>query len=384
MSSTRFLGGRFRGGSVLGGSVLGGSFWSATRLVAQREIHAHLRTKSFWITFAVFAAGLLAAAIVPSLLDGDSAPTVVATVGPDAARIAAAADLETRPVASVDEANALVRADEVSAAVLSDPASPTTVRVVALTDTPYKIIAALAETPPVDLLAPDAIDDQVVSLISFGFALVFFLFAMFGIGIAQSVVVEKQTRIVEILVSTVPVRALLAGKIAAHSLLVFAQVGVLAFMTPFALRAGDAGPLLGMVQPALGWFVPFFVLGFVLLASMWAVAGSLVSRMEDLGTSSTLVTLLIMVPYMGVTFLNENDRAMMIMSYVPVSAAVAMPVRLFAHDPYWWEPFASMAILAATVVVFVLVATRLYTGSVLQTGGRVRLRRAWSGATDVI
>src|SRR5687768_55997 len=203
MSSTRFLGGRFRGGSVLGGSVLGGSFWSATRLVAQREMQAHLRTKSFWITFAVFAAGLLAAAIVPSLLDGDSAPTVVATVGPDAARIAAAADLETRPVASVDEANALVRADEVSAAVLSDPTSPTTVRVVALTDTPYKIIAALAETPPVDLLAPDAIDDQVVSLISFGFALVFFLFAMFGIGIAQSVVVEKQTRIVEILVSTV-------------------------------------------------------------------------------------------------------------------------------------------------------------------------------------
>jgi ABC-2 type transport system permease protein len=194
-------------------------------------------------------------------------------------------------------------------------------------------------------------------------------------------VVEKQTRIVEILVSTVPVRALLAGKIAAHSLLVFAQVGVLAFMTPFALRAGDAGPLLGMVQPALGWFVPFFVLGFVLLASMWAVAGSLVSRMEDLGTSSTLVTLLIMVPYMGVTFLNENERAMMIMSYVPLSAAVAMPVRLFAHDPYWWEPFASMAILGATVVVFLLVATRLYTGSVLQTGGRVRLRRAWAGTT---
>jgi ABC-2 type transport system permease protein len=361
----------------------GNRFWSATRLVAQREINAQVRTKAFWITFAVFAVGLLAAAIVPGLLGDDAAPTV-ATVGPDAERVVAATHLDARPVAGVDEANALVRAGDVSAAVVSDPASPTGVRVVAMTETPYEIVAALAETPPVDLLAPDAVDDTVVSLVSFGFALVFFLFAMFGIGIAQSVVVEKQTRIVEILVSTIPVRALLAGKIAAHSLLVFAQVATLAFLTPFALRAGKQGPLLGMVEPALGWFVPFFVFGFVLLASMWAVAGALVGRMEDLGTSSTVVTFAIMLPYLGVTFLHENDLAMTVMSYVPFSAAVAMPVRMFAGDPYEWEPFVSMGILAATVVACLLAATRLYTGSVLQTGGRVRLRRAWSGATGVV
>jgi ABC-2 type transport system permease protein len=361
----------------------GDGFWAATRLVAQREINAQVRSRSFWIMFAVLAVGLLAAAIVPGLLGDESGPTV-ATVGPEAARVVAAADLDARPAAGVDDASALVRAGDVSAAVLSDPASPTGIRVVAMTETPYKIIAALAETPPVDLLAPDAVDDTVVGLVSFAFALVFFLFAMFGIGIAQSVVVEKQTRIVEILVSTIPVRALLAGKIAAHSLLVFAQVGALAFLTPLALRAGNQGALLGMVEPALGWFVPFFVLGFVLLAAMWAVAGALVSRMEDLGTSSTLVTLLVMVPYLGVTLLHDDDLAMTIMSYLPFSAAVAMPVRMFAGDPSGWEPFASMGLLAVTVVACVLGATRLYTGSVLQTGGRVRLRRAWSGATGVV
>jgi ABC-2 type transport system permease protein len=358
----------------------GTGFWSATRLVAQREIEAQVRGKGFWITFGFFVAGLLALAILPGLFGDDSAPTV-ATVGPDAARVVEAADLQARPVDDRADADALVRAGDVAAAVVSDPASPTGVRVVAMTETPYEIIAKLAETPPVDLLAPDAVDDTVVSLVTFMFALMFFTFAMFGIGIAQSVVVEKQTRIVEILASTVPVRALLAGKIAAHSLLVFAQVGTLALITPLALRAGDQGVLVSMIAPALGWFVPFFILGFVLLASMWAVTGAVVSRTEDLSSSSSLVIILVMIPYLGVTFFQENERVMTIMSYVPFSAAVAMPVRMFAGDPQPWEPIVSMLVLAASVVVFVLVAARLYTGSLLQTGARVRLRRAWSGGS---
>lgn len=354
-------------------------FWSATRLIAQREINAQVRGKGFWITFAVIVVGLFAAAILPSLFDGDDA-TVVAVVGPDAQRLVATTDLEPRPVDTLDEARGLVRDGEVEAAVVPDPTAASGVRVLAMTDRPYQVLAALAQPPDVELLAPDAVDDGVTYLVSFAFALVFFIFAMVGIGIAQSVVVEKQTRIVEILVATVPVRALLTGKILAYSLLVFGQVGTLALLTPIALRLGDQGLVLSLIAPALGWFVPFFILGFILLASLWAVAGALVSRLEDLGSSSSLVTMLVLFPYMGVTFLQRNDTAMTILSYVPFSAAIAMPVRMFAGEPAAWEPFASMALLAATVVLFVLVGARLYTGSLLQTGARVRLRRAWSRA----
>ena len=235
-----------------------------------------------------------------------------------------------------------------------------------------------------DLLTPDAVDDSVVYMATFVFALVFFTFAMSGIAIAQSVVVEKQTRIVEILVATVPVRALLTGKVLAYSLLTFGQVAILALVAPIALRLGDQGVLLSLIGPGLGWFVPFFMLGYVLLAAMWAVAGALVSRLEDLGSTSTLVIILVMIPYLGVTFMQDNDRAMAILSYVPFSAAVAMPVRMFAGEPQPWEPFVSLAILAATVVVCLLIATRLYTGSLIQTGARVRLRRAWAGAESTV
>jgi ABC-2 type transport system permease protein len=210
---------------------------------------------------------------------------------------------------------------------------------------------------------------------------VFLVFgAGFGAGLAQSVVIEKQTRIVEILVATIPVRALLAGKIIGHSLLAFGQIAVIALVVPLAMRAGERGELLSVVAPALGWFVPFFVLGFVLLAAMWATAGALVSRQEDLGTTTPVVTMLVMVPYFGVVFFQDNTLAMTILSYLPFSAAVAMPVRLFVGDAQVWEPYLAMLLLVVAVVGVVLVASRLYSGSLLATSGRLKLRQAWSSA----
>jgi ABC-2 type transport system permease protein len=366
-------------GSAEGGAARESGFWSAARLVAQREITTQIRGKSFWVTFGVFVLALFAGAILPGLIGGDGAPTV-ATVGPEAARAVAATDLQARPVDSLDEASALVRAGEVEAAVVGDPASVTGVRVVALSEVPFEVTAALVQTPPVDLLEPGAVSEGGAYLASFVFALVFFIFSMSGISIAQSVVTEKQTRIVEILAATVPVRALLTGKIAAFSLLTFGQVAVLALVTPIALRAGGQQALLSLIAPGLGWFTPFFILGYVLLASMWAAAGALVSRMEDLGSSSSLVTMLVMLPYFGVTFFQRNDLVLTILSYVPFSSAVAMPVRMFAGDPQPWEPFVSLGLLAATLVACVFVAGRIYTGALLQTGARVRLARAWAGA----
>jgi ABC-2 type transport system permease protein len=353
-----------------------GSFWSAVSLVAQREIRQQVRTRGFWIGFGVFVVGLFAISVLPGIIGGDSAPAV-ATVGPEAAQAVAATELDGRPVDDIEEARALVRSGEVAAAVVD---ADNGVRVIALTHEPTDVLAELSSPPPVELLEPDVVDDRVLYLAAFVFGLVFVIFAMSGIGIAQSVVIEKQTRIVEILAATVPVRALLTGKIAAFSLLVFGQVAGLAALAPIALRAGDQGVLLRLIAPAIGWFVPFFLLGFVLLAAMWAVAGALVSRMEDLSSTSSIIMLLVMAPYFGVAFFLDDDTVLTVLSYVPFSAAVAMPVRMFAGEVQVWEPLLSMGILAVSLVVCVLVASRLYSGSLLQTGTRVRLRGAWRGA----
>ncbi|GAA1303848.1 ABC transporter permease [Saccharothrix xinjiangensis] len=355
------------------------SFTAAARLVAEREVKVLVRTKGFWIGFAVVVVGLFAFTVLPNAFGGGATP--VAVVGSQAAdAFGSSEDFDVRQVDDVAAAEELVRTEEVEAAIVPDTTgeSATGVRVVALVEPPGEVVSALATAPPVDLLEPAEVHPQERFAVILVFALVFMMFGMGGAAIAQSTVTEKQTRIVEILVSAVPVRAMLAGKIAGHTLLTIAQVVVLALVTPIALRLGGESELLAVVAPALGWFVPFLVLGFVLLASMWAVAGSMVSRQEDLGSSMGLVMMLVMGPYFAVMFFSDNAAVMGVLSYVPFSAPVAMPVRLFAGQAQAWEALLSLGVLACSVAVILLLAARLYEGSLMRTGGKVALSKAWA------
>ncbi|WP_298183360.1 ABC transporter permease [Saccharomonospora sp.] len=359
----------------------GASFATATWLVAEREIKTYVRTKGFWIGLGMIVVALFAASVLPKLFTGS---TSVAVVDSSVNAVLEQADVEVVPAEDVAAAQDLVREEEVDAAVVPDTTgqSATGVRVVALSSPPSEVVTALGTVPPVDLLETSDVGQGERALVIMAFALLFVMFGIGGVAIAQSTVTEKQTRIVEILVATVPVRALLAGKILGHALLTLGQVVVVAIAAPIALSIGDHGELLSVLLPALGWFVPFMCLGFLLLAAMWAVSGAVVSRQEDLSTSMGLVMLLVMGPYFAVLMLSENAVVMTVMSYVPFSAAVAMPVRAFTGEAQTWEALASLGVLAATVVVVTMLAARLYAGALLQTGGKVALTKAWARAEN--
>ena len=94
----------------------------------------------------------------------------------------------------------------------------------------------------------------------------------------------------------------------------------------------------------------FFLFGFMLLAALFAAAAAMVSRQEDIGSTTTPLTMLIMAPYFLVIFFNDNPTVLAIMSYVPFSAPVGMPMRLFLGEAQWWEPILSLAILIATCI----------------------------------
>lgn len=344
---------------------------AATRLVAAREIRVKLRDKTFIVStlfFLIFAAG---AAILPALLGG--APTSVAVAAPAEAEVLRQAGLDVRTVADDAAAERLVRDGDVDAAVVAGP------EVLALDDRPDDVVRALSTGPQVRLLDPDAVDPVAAFLVPLAFAMAFFFTSqIFGVQIAQSVTEEKQTRIVEILVAAVPVRALLAGKVIAGGVLALGQIVLIVLATVVGMRITDGGGgLLPLLGPALGWFVPFFVVGFILLAALWAVAGALASRQEDIAGVSMPVQLAVMLPFFAVSFLSDDPAAMRILSYVPFSAPTAMPLRMFTGDAAGWEPVASLLVLLAATVACLAAGARLYEGALLRTNGRVSLRRAW-------
>ena len=75
--------------------------------------------------------------------------------------------------------------------------------------------------------------------------------------------------------------------------------------------------------------------------------------------------------------LRGDVEAITFLSYFPLSAPVAMPVRLFGGHVALWEPFTGLLILAATAAAALLLGSRLYEGSLLRTNGRTSWATAW-------
>jgi ABC-2 type transport system permease protein len=262
----------------------------------------------------------------------------------------------------------------------ADGSSPFDVAVIALDSPPESVIGALSVAPPVTLLEPAGQDGLLVYLVAIGFGLVFFMSALtFGTTIAQSVVEEKQTRVVEILMSAIPVRALLAGKVVGNSLMAFGQIVAIGVLVSLGMAVTGQRVLLADVGPSIVWFAVFFAVGFVLLAAMYAATASMVSRQEDVGSATSPVMMLVMIPYFLVIFFNDNPTVLTFMSYIPFSAPVGMPMRIFVGAAEWWEPIVSLVILAAATFAVIVIGSRIYANSLLRMGARVTYREALRG-----
>ncbi|BAL92204.1 hypothetical protein AMIS_69840 [Actinoplanes missouriensis 431] len=348
--------------------------FEATRLVAGRELRTKLRDKAFLYSTAFFLVVVLASIILPTMISGG--PTKVAVAEPAATAPLRQAEFEVVEVPDTAAAEKLLRDGEVEAAVVPGP------EVLAMDDPPNDVVSALSVAPPVRLLDPGDIDPFLMVLIPTILAMLFFLTSYtYGLQIAQSVIEEKQTRIVEILVSSVPVRALLAGKVAAMTLLAFGQIALLAVVAFVGMSVTDVDTgVVDALGPTLAWFLPFFVLGFLMLATVWAGVGALASRQEEITSTSSPVQMAVLIPFFAVLFLQDNASAQQILSYIPFSSPIAMPIRLFKGDAAAWEPLVSLLILAVTALLLLAAGSRIYQGSLMRTRQKTTIATAWKNA----
>src|SRR5690606_32133545 len=161
-------------------------------------------------------------------------------------------------------------------------------------------MSALTEGTEVatERLDGNPVDPEVVFLAGFVLAFLFFMGAVgSGSMIAGSVIEEKQSRLVEIIATAVPLRQLLAGKIIGSSVIALGQNVLLAAVGLVGLSFTDLSVVLPSMTASMLWFVAFFTVGFVAVAALYAVAGSLASRTEDLQYTTSPLMMLLMGVY---------------------------------------------------------------------------------------
>jgi ABC-2 type transport system permease protein len=237
---------------------------------------------------------------------------------------------------------------------------------------------ALRQAPlPIDALQPVNAKHREAASVAFVGVLVLYgqLFA-YGYWVASGVVEEKSSRVVEVLLATVRPSHLLRGKIFGIGLLGLAQlllIGVVGFVTAKAVGTLDFP---SEAIATLGLVLAWFVLGFFFYASLFAVAGSIVSRQEDLQTTMTPLTIVIVASFfIGISATSSPDSTLAVVaSLLPFSSPLVMPTRIALGDAAPWEIVASIVISVGATAALIPLATTIYSRALLRSG-RVRIRQ---------
>ncbi|HEX6507807.1 MAG TPA: ABC transporter permease [Chloroflexota bacterium] len=205
---------------------------------------------------------------------------------------------------------------------------------------------------------------------------------VYGNLVAQRVVEEKASRIVEILLSTVRPGQLLFGKLVGIGLVGVLQLAIIgaAGLMLIALSHVATLPSLGpsVIAGALLWFV----LGFVLYGMLYAAAGSLVSRQEDATMATMPISIGLILTYvvgLSVALPDGGSLAATVLSVLPPFAPVVMPARMAAGDASTWQLVLAVLLVVGSIRGTTWFAGRIYGNSILRTGTRIALGEAlWS------
>lgn len=217
-------------------------------------------------------------------------------------------------------------------------------------------------------------DDETAALFMTG--LMVLAISAYGGLVLSSVVEEKSSRVVEVVLARIPARNLLAGKVAGIGLLGLAQVGVTAVAALVAMAAVGSFDIPAVRGAVVAWLVVWFVLGYLLYATIYGALGALASRPEDAQSVAGPAMAIMVVSYLAAFFMVRQPYSPFarIISFVPFSAPLAMPNRVAMGAAAWWEPMVSVGIALATIAGLVLFAGRIYEKAILHSGPALALR----------
>ena len=250
---------------------------------------------------------------------------------------------------------------------------------------PDATVQELKDQHPIDASAILPPDPDQASKAAIAFVAVLLLYGQlfgYGVWVATGVIEEKNSRVVEVLLSAIRARQLMAGKIAGIGTLGLLQLIFIALFAIMLASVTGAIDLPANSLSAAALTVGWFVLGFAFYAAMFAVAGALVSRMEELQNAIVPINLLIFASFLiSIGALQDPDSTVArIASLLPISSALAMPVRMVLGSATTWEVLASLALVIGSTALLIPLAGRVYAGAVLRTGAKVKLRDAWRAA----
>lgn len=228
---------------------------------------------------------------------------------------------------------------------------------------------------------------QAMVLAYFLLFMIYMALIMYGNMVASGVAEEKSSRIMEVMVSTVKPVELMFGKIIGVGALGLVQFVIwisTGLLMAFMGRTGLMGVMFGMTEPlralpldSILWFGLFFVLGYFFYASIFAAAGALVSRVEEVSQVVSLLMMFIVVGFFAayISFLNPNSSFAVTASLIPFTAPMVMFARIVLADPPLLQVAVSVVIMLGSIIIGTWVSSKIYRLGILLYGKRPSIRQ---------
>lgn len=392
-------------------------------LVARRELRERSRGRTYRITTLILMLVVVAAIILPAVIDGDDGVTyelgIVGELASDFAPTlellaeASGTSVSDQVFESISAGEAAVTEGEIDALLVDGEevvVQQTTTsdlfitggsgligllngtaqtlefqRLVADAGVSAEELAASLSTEPLSVRGlepedPNRVTNQAVSFVAI--FLLYFAILSYGAWTLNGVIEEKSNRVVEVLLSALRPHHLLAGKVLGIGLLGLIQLVLVSGSALIAALVVDLFEFPRVTFSVVGSVVLWFILGFAFYAVAYAGLGALVSRMEDAQSVATPLTLVGVVGYVVALQALENpDGAIArVTTFLPATAPFVVPIRTVQSAIPWWELIAAILVMGAATYGVIRLAGRLYSGGILHIGQRMKVREAWRSA----
>jgi ABC-2 type transport system permease protein len=379
---------------------------ATVRLIAAREVRQRLRSRAFFVVTAILCLLVIGIGVMRKVLDDDSIdhagvvlvgdpPPMLDRLLVDLGR---ARGVEVTSVAAPDRAGAerLLTDGDADAAIIvadrtvlfDDHVRDTVAQVVdaawgaaearagaVAAGVPADDVDRVLSPPPLSRTVIDAAaDDDVGKAVgTIAAVLLFGAINAFGGYVLTGVVEEKTTAVVEVLLARVRPYQLLAGTVFGIGVVAMLQLvaTVAAGLVSLAI-SGVSVP--GDVWIALPAALFWFLAGYLLYSTLFALAGSFVSRQEDAQGAAAPISICFLAAYLLVfTFVNDpSSRAATILSVLPPFAPMLMPLRMATGSASIGEIALGAVLIVAAIYGMLRLAGRIYARTLLRRGSRVR------------
>jgi ABC-2 type transport system permease protein len=380
-------------------------------MVAWREVHERLRGRFFRVVTLILLVAVGAAVVIPTLNSNSTSSQRVGAVTPLSPKLRQEVDRAARSqsvavhlveVPSTDQLRSDLRSGTIDVGIdgrtsilLNKPLDKSGSATAQLATALAQILGAEraieaagltadqattlahAQPLPIQSLQPASRRTPAQSTSVIGVILVFVMLTQYLTWTLMGVMEEKASRVVEVLLAALRPMELLGGKLLGIGLVALLQASL---VVAFALILGKAvgsdllhgtAPL--VVVATLGWLV----LGYIFYSWVYAAAGSLAERQDQVQSLVLPLSVPMIVGYIfSLTAAGSGNVSAFfrVLAFFPPTAPFAMPVLVALGETTWWQFVISAAISIVSTFAVARVGATIYRRAVLRTGGRVRLR----------